>query len=145
MTNLVGILGLTARRLDDKWYPLLGVGTRSPISARSLPQPDFMVKGKPATDSQISEEALAIVEVLSESNTEVDRFWRWKVYASVRDCQHYVTVSAEQVEVVAYDRARDWQARIARSLADSLELPALGVGMSLAEVYRSTKYADARS
>jgi Uma2 family endonuclease len=129
-------------RVRASWTPLLGVGTRVPASPRSLPQPDVFVKEGKATDLAVTDDALVIFEVLSRSNTKVDQTWRRKVYASVPNCRHYVTVSLKSVEVDAYDRDTAWMRRRITSLADALDLPAIGVSMPLADIYRLTPLAD---
>jgi Uma2 family endonuclease len=82
--------------------------------------------------------AFVIFEVLSPSNTKADQAWRRKVYASVPNCQHYVTVSLKAPELVTYDRASKWQPRAVEALSSSLDLPALGTALPLADVYRYT-------
>jgi hypothetical protein len=119
-----------------------GVGTRVPVSPRSLPQPDVFVKQAEATDSPVTEDAVVVFEVLSRSNPKADQAWRRKVYASVPNCQHYVTVSLKAVEVDVYDRGTAWKKRTLRSLAEALALPALGVSMPLADIYRWTPLAN---
>jgi hypothetical protein len=86
----------------------------------------------------VTDDALVIVEVLSAYNTEADQAWRRKVYASVPNCRHYVTVSLKTVEAVAYDRDSRWNKRVVASLNDSLDLPAIGVSIPLTDVYRWT-------
>jgi hypothetical protein len=71
--------------------------------------------------------------------------WRRKVYTSVPNCQHYVTVSAKSVEVVVYDRSTDWAARKVSDIAGILDLPAIAVSMPLAEIYRWTPLAPVAS
>jgi len=128
------------------WVPLLGTGTRVPISPRSLPQPDVMVlpvlPGGPP--NPVSEEALVLFEVLSKSNTKADQAWRRRVYASVIGCEHYVTVEHNRVEVIRYDRANGWKASPPLGEDDQLTLPALG-GFStpVASLYRWTPIAKA--
>jgi hypothetical protein len=62
--------------------------------------------------------------------------------AAMRDgaanCQHYVTVSLKPVEVTAYDRSDGWKGRSLTRLAESLALPALGLSMPVADIYRWT-------
>ncbi len=97
-----------------------------------------MVLERPPTASPVSDEALVLFEVLSRSNTKADQTWRRKVYASVPNCQHYVTVSLKAVEVTAHDRASRWKGRSFRRLAESVTLPALGVSIPLSDIYRWT-------
>ena len=122
------------------WVPALGTGTRVPVSPRSLPQPDVMVVpgiGDQATP--VIDDALVIFEVLSRSNTRADQAWRRKVYASVPNCRHYVTVHASSVAVVRYDRDGGWgKAADLTSLDDELRLPALGAALPLTQLYQWT-------
>jgi Uma2 family endonuclease len=138
VSNIITFLMSHKRRSGAKWLPLLGVGTRVPTSPHSLPQPDAFVKEGAATDRPVTDDALVLFEVLSRSNTRADQAWRRRVYASVPNCQHYVTVSVKAIEVVAYDRRSDWAERSFVSLGDVLELQALGVSMPLADIYRWT-------
>ena len=126
---------------DVSWVPLLGTGTRVPISPRSLPQPGAMVlpefpDGPP---SSVVETALVLFEVLSKSNTKADQAWRRRVYASVAKCEHYVTLEHSRAEVVRYDRANAWKAGEPLGAADHLTLPALGeFSVDVAALYRWT-------
>jgi Uma2 family endonuclease len=126
------------RRRDASWTPMLGVGTRVPVSPNSLPQPDVFVKAGPATHLPETDDALVLFEVLSRSNSKADQAWRRRVYSSVPNCQHYVTVSLKAAEVVTYDRATAWKERKATGLAAALDLSALAVSLPLADVYRYT-------
>jgi Uma2 family endonuclease len=138
VANIVAYLIAHKRRTGVAWLPMLGVGTRVPVSPRSLPQPDVFVKEAAATDSPVTQDALVLFEVLSRSNTKADQAWRRRVYASVPNCRHYVTVSLKAVEVVAYDRESSWRQRSLVRLEDALELPALGLAIPIADIYRWT-------
>jgi Uma2 family endonuclease len=138
VTNVVAFLVRMKVETNAPWLPLIGTGTRVPASANSLPQPDIMVKEHAPTGSPVSDDALVLFEVLSRSNTKADQAWRRKVYASVPNCRHYVTVSLKAAEVDTYDRDHAWSRRTVTGLADALALPALGVSMSLADIYRWT-------
>jgi Uma2 family endonuclease len=134
-SNIVAYLIAHKRRTGASWYPMLGIGTRVPISPRSLPQPDVFVKETPTTGTPVTDDALVLFEVLSRSNTKKDQDWRRKVYASVPNCRHYVTVSLKAVEAVAYDRDTAWQKRTVTGLGEALALPALGLSIPLADIY----------
>ena len=138
VTNIVAFLVRRKIEMKAAWLPLIGTGTRVPVSVHSLPQPDVMVKEQPPTGSAVSDDGLVLFEVLSKSNTRSDQAWRRRVYASVPNCQHYITVSLKGVEVVAYDRASDWRDRSIVSLGGALALPALDLAIPLADIYRWT-------
>jgi Uma2 family endonuclease len=141
VANIVTALMVHKRQAGASWLPMPGIGTRVPISPRSLPQPDVLVKQAVNTGSPVTDDALVLFEVLSRSNTKADQAWRRKVYASVPNCLHYVTVSLKAVEVVAYDRNAGWERRLRTSLRDSLDLPALGLSIPLADIYLDTACA----
>ena len=136
--NIVRALLNEKDRLGAPWLPSPGIGTRVPASSNSLPQPDVFVSGSEASWEPQTADALAIFEVLSPSNRKADRAWRRKVYASVPNCQHYVTVSLKQPEVTVYDRATGWAERTLARRDATVELPALGVSLSLEAIYRYT-------
>ena len=138
VTNISGYLWRFKVEQGAPWFPLIGTGTRVPASEHSLPQPDVMVKERPPTGSPVSDDALALFEVLSKSNTKADQAWRRRVYASVPNCQHYITVSVKAADVSAFDRVSGWQQRTYTSFDDKLELPALGLSIPLADIYRWT-------
>jgi Uma2 family endonuclease len=126
------------QRTGASWLPMLGVGMRVPISPHGLPQADVFVKEGATTGSPITDDALVLFDVLWRSNTKADQTWRRKVYASVPNCQHYVTASLNAVEVAVYDRDNAWRQRTAADLEDEVALPALGLSMPLVDIYRWT-------
>ena len=141
VANLIG--ALIEIRLKNKaaWIPSPGVGTRVPISPRSLPEPDVMVKAQPGTGKSDSDEALVLFEILSPSNDAPDQAWRRKVYASISNLQHYVTVQQKSVLVMRHDRASQWKPQRIDDIAGSLELQALGGAIPLSIIYRDTPHA----
>jgi Uma2 family endonuclease len=142
VANIVTHLMVHKQQTCAKWLPMPGVGTRVPASPHSLPQPDVFVKQGAATDRPVTEDALVLFEVLSRSNTRADQAWRRKVYASVPNCRHYVTVSLKAAEVDVFDRDSNWQQRTLKGLKQALDLPALGVSLRLVDIYRWTPLAQ---
>jgi Uma2 family endonuclease len=141
--NILALLWTEKRRQEASWTPLPGVGTRVPVSPKSLPQPDVMVKEHPPTGAYISDDGLVLLEVLSKSNTKADRKWRLGIYKSIPNCQHYVTVEQTHVHVVRYDRATGWKPATFEEFDGNLELPVLGVALPLSEIYWDTPLAAA--
>jgi Uma2 family endonuclease len=140
VTNVLVALADIRHRTGAIWLPTVGLGTRVPASPRSLPQPDVMVKQRPAAGLSMSDEALVLFEVLSPSSTPSDQAWRRKVYASVPNLQHYVTVSQRKVEVVRYDRSTGCAAARLDDVTASLDLAVLGGAIPLAAIYRDTPF-----
>jgi Uma2 family endonuclease len=117
---------------------MLGVGTRVPISPHSLPQPDVYIQDGAALPSYVTDDALVLFEVLSKSNTKADRAWRKRIYASIPNCQHYVTVSTKSAEIIRHDRSGQWAETQISGLAATLPLPAIRFELVLADIYRWT-------
>lgn len=138
VANFLLALGTARRARRASWIAIPGVGTKAAPFTDRLPQPDVMVKGRAATGSRVSEEALVLVEVMSRSNTRKDQNWRLATYQHVRDAAHYVVVHQNQVAVVRYDRAGGWQPFLYRDMHQALELPVLGLAIPLAEIYEGT-------
>ena len=106
--NISATLRSEKRRLGATWIPLVGVGTKVPISPRSVPEPDVMVKEHPLTGRSWTDDGLVVFEIWSPSNRPTDKRWRLRVYTSVPNCQHYVTVDQDTLAVVRHDRAAGW-------------------------------------
>ena len=136
--NLSYLLLTERNRTNAAWAVMLGVGTRVPISANSLPQPDVYVQQGIAQPTSITEDAVVVFEILSRSNTKSDRAWRKRVYASVSNCQHYVTVSTKIAEIIRHDRADGWVGTTIAGLDATLSLPAIGASATLRDIYRGT-------
>jgi Uma2 family endonuclease len=124
------------------WRPIFGIGTIVPNAPTSLPQPDLQVleRGLGAIPSSTTSDSIVLFEVLSKSNTKLDQAWRKRVYASIPNLQHYVTVSQRSAVVMRFDRADGWVGTEFKGLGAQLLLPALGkgVGLALKDVYWST-------
>jgi Uma2 family endonuclease len=138
VNNLSFVLTSIQRQRTASWYVLPGIGTRVPASPNSLPQPDVFIKEHVPTGSPVTDDAMVISEVLSKSNTPADQAWRKRVYDSVPNCRHYVTIATTQAEVVRYDRATGWKAVRSTGIEDTLDLPHLSIAVPLAEIYRRT-------
>ena len=143
--NIGNALGNWKQENDVPWVPLLGIGTRVPVSPRSLPQPDIQVLSvQPTEESRETKDGLVLFEVMSKSNTRTDQAWRLKAYSSIPNCQHYVTLSQTKPAISRYDRTTGWTAVAVTGLRSSLELPALGVTIPLSLIYRWTPAGETK-
>ena len=134
------LIALAARKLatNASWIPMMGVGTRVPISPNSLPQPDIYVQAGAAQLLPTTDDALVLFEVLSKSNTKADQAWRKRVYASVPNCQHYVTVSTKTAKIIRHDRTDGWVGTEVSGLDAKLSLPIIKSEILLGDIYRWT-------
>lgn len=136
--NVSGVLDAWKLKTGAKWTAILGVGTRVPNSPNSLPQPDLFVKSGEAANSSVTDASLVIFEVLSKSNTKADQTWRKRVYSSVPNCQHYLTIATTSAACIRYDRADGWQGETIKGLDGVLLLPVIDVTIPLTDIYRWT-------
>lgn len=141
VTNVIVTLAAAKQEFNADWLPIPGIGVRVGLTPPSLPQPDVMIleHGLGAEPSPVTSDALVVFEVISPSNRRTSEAWRRHAFATVPNLRHYVTIAQRRVEVVRYDRDRDWKPTAIRSLKRSLDLPALGpVAIPLARIYRWT-------
>jgi Uma2 family endonuclease len=74
--------------------------------------------------------------VLSPSTEDRDPRWKRVAYTSLTSLTHYVVIAQDAVEVVVFARENGFAEKRLRSLNGSVEVPALGISLSLAEIYR---------
>ena len=141
VANLLRHLLNTKDVTGASWTAMPGVGTRVPVSPQSLPEPDVFIKAGSLTGTSLTDDALVLFEVLSKSNSNTDQAWRKRVYASIPNCQHYITVATKHAEVVRHDRASGWKGVTLTGLAETLAIPAVDVSIPLKSIYRWTPIA----
>jgi Uma2 family endonuclease len=86
-------------------------------------------------------DALVAFEVLSPSTEDRDLRWKRAAYTSLGSLTHYVVIAQDAVEVVVFARENGFAEKRLRSLSDSVEVPALGISLLQAEIYRGTGLA----
>jgi Uma2 family endonuclease len=138
LLNLAILLGTMERRQPQSWEASPGVGVR--VSDTSLPEPDvFIVPAGSARRDPYGRETsdvLVAFEILSPSTEDRDLRWKRTAYTSLPSLMYYVVIAQDTVDIVVFAREAGFTERRLRSLGDSLELPALGISLPLAEIYR---------
>jgi len=81
---------------------------------------------------------LVAFEVLSPSTEDRDLRWKRAAYTSLASLTHYVVIAQDAVEVVVFARDNAFAEKRLRSLNVSVEVPALGISLLLAEINRGT-------
>jgi Uma2 family endonuclease len=129
---------LTQRERESavSWEMLPGLGVR--VSATSRPEPDVLVLPR-AGISQERDRSDVIVafEILSPSTTDRDLGWKRKAYTGLPSLTHYVVIAQDAVDVVVFAREEAFAERRLRT-GGKLDLPSLGISLSLSEIYRDT-------
>lgn len=133
------LLALTTRQ-PQSWTVIPGIGVR--IAGTKLPVPDILVRpaappnGDPT--SRECDDMIVAFEVLSPSTSDRDLRWKRAAYTAMPSLTHYVVIAQDAVDVVMFARDADFAERRYRSATDVLEFLALGISLSLSEIYRDT-------
>jgi Uma2 family endonuclease len=140
LKNVVVSLAAFERRHGAQWEVLPELGVR--VSDWSRPEPDVLIvpKNSPSIDLQgrDSIETIAVFEILSPSTEHRDLHWKRMAYTNLPSLTHYVVIAQDAVDVVAFARDAGFVEQRFRSLRDAVDIPALGISLPLAEIYRDT-------
>ena len=102
--------------------------------------PDVVVTCVPVQpgDDQIRE-PVVVVEVLSRTAADRDRSAKWVGYQDIPSLQHYVLVAEDRRRLELFTRtAESWNLTIIRPPRDQMALPAIGVELTLDEIYEDS-------
>jgi Uma2 family endonuclease len=142
--NVLFALTLLEREPSATWEVLPGLGVR--VSETNRPEPDVIIlpRTNASTDlaSRDRSDVLVAFEVLSPSTKDRDLRWKRAAYTSLASLTHYVVIAQDVVEVVVFARDKGFAEKRLRSLNDSVEVPALGISLPLAEIHRGTGLAS---
>jgi Uma2 family endonuclease len=142
--NVLFALTLRERELSAAWEVLPGLGVR--VSETNRPEPDVIILPRTSASTDLASrdrsDVLVAFEVLSPSTKDGDLRWKRAAYTSLASLTHYVVIAQDAVEVVVFARANGFAEKRLRSLNDSIEVPALGISLPLAEIYRGTSLAS---
>lgn len=140
LKNLTFILARFERERDVSWEVLPGLGVR--VSETNRPEPDVLILPKygQSADPQGRDrgDVIGAFEILSPSTADRDLRWKRTAYTSLPSLTHYVVIAQDAVDIVVFAREAGFAERRLRSLAESLDLPTLGISLPLAEIYRNT-------
>jgi Uma2 family endonuclease len=128
---------------NEKWELIDGEPILNASPSRlHLPEPDiFIVPAGSTRGDPYGRETNNVpvaLEILSPSAADRDLRWKRTAYTSLPSLTHYVVIAQDAVDIVVFAREAGFAERRLRSLADSLELPALGISLPLKEIYRDT-------
>jgi len=142
--NLLLALGALERAQSASWEVLPGLGVR--VSDTKRPEPDVVIiplaSASPDLGERDRSDALVAFEVLSPSTEDRDLRWKRAAYTSLASLTHYVVIAQDAVEVVLFARDNGFAEKRLQWLNDSVEVPALGISLQLAEIYRGTGLAS---
>jgi Uma2 family endonuclease len=138
--NLLVFLANKEREPKASWAVLPGLGVR--VSRINRPEPDALIIPRSAFSSDVSQrdtsEMIVAFEILSPSTADRDLRWKKTAYTSLPSLTHYIVVAQDAVDVVVFARDTGFAERRYRSLAETIELSALGIALPLSEIYHDT-------
>lgn len=108
-------------------------------SLDSATLPDVMIRcGDMPPGATSVDDPVVLIEVVSVGSEARDRFEKWRIYSQLSSLQHYVLVERDRPAIEVYDRTGDAWASLRKleGLEAGLDLPAVGLGLPLAEIYR---------
>jgi Uma2 family endonuclease len=137
--NLAFFLEQIARGSRPNWQAMPGIGLR--LSGTNRPEPDLIIrpKGHPEENpfARDCDDVVVVFEILPPSTQDRDLRWKRTAYATLPSLTHYVVIAQDTVDVVVFAREADFTERRLRA-GDTLDLPALGISVPLAEIYHDT-------
>ena len=124
------------RRSGNRLVVSPGIGVR--VADGQMPIPDLVIRPRSQLERRDCDDAIVVVEILSPSTATLDLRWKRMAYGAVASIQHYVVIAQDAVDIIVFDRATGFTERRITDAAASLDLPACGVVIPLAEIYRDT-------
>ena len=108
--------------------------------AENFYYPDVMVTCGPTVRSKtVIENPVLLIEVLSKSTERIDRTEKFSAYTTIPSLQAYALIDPETPRVEFFRRARRWQIE-ELGAKDIVELPALGVALSVRQLYEAAGF-----
>ena len=134
--NIILHLGNLSLARTTDWAAIPGIGVR--LSDFRAPVPDVLIRPADNLRGSVCDDMIVAFEVLSPSTADHDLRWKRKAYADLPSLAHYVVIAQDAVEVVIYSRAANWAESRLESADASLDLPAVGLRLPLAQIYWQT-------
>ncbi len=137
VSNLIAELAI---RLRDGEFRAIGSGFRL-RAGPAVRLPDVQVNRHIRNGrATISDQAIAVFEVLSPSTARTDRFKKAEDYWATPSIQHFVLIEQAFPGAIILSRGSSAWSRTSIEQGGVLDLPAIGVSLPLAELYRDVDF-----
>jgi Uma2 family endonuclease len=107
------------------------------VPSGNVRRPDALVDCSGKLEGTRAHEPTVIVEVLSPSSRSIDFTAKFRDYTALETLQTYLIVDQDSPDVVVYTRgpAGRWEVAVISGIDSSVDLPAIGTDLPLAEIY----------
>lgn len=137
LKNLIRVLANLELQTGAGWEAVPGIGVR--VSDTSRPEPDVMILPRGSDPARRdTTEALAVFEIMSPSTADRDLKWKRAAYTGMAKLAYYVAIAQDTPEAVVFAREEGFAERRLCRAEEAIEMPALGLSLPLAEIYRDT-------
>ena len=133
---------LLRNQLKNKEYKIYTQSTRLEVNkGMYYAYPDLMLTGDAddRKDRRLKRHPVLIGEVLSKATEDYDRGFKLRNYRHIPSLKHYLLVASYEYRVECFTRTQAgldaWVYQVFDQLSDVIELPELGMKISLAEIY----------
>ena len=139
---LKNLMRTLTRREDESggaWEVLPGLGIK--VSDTKRPEPDVLiVPNSPSVDltRRDRDDVIVAFEIMSPSTAGRDLKWKRAAYTSLASLTHYVVIAQDAADVVVFARDRGFEENRHRPPSDVISFDALGISLTLPEIYRGT-------
>ena len=114
--------------------------------------PDISIICNEVILSDLDEDTLVlptvIVEILSKSTRSYDRGDKFKLYRDIPCLREYHLIDSESISIESWriNSKGNWELEESKSIKNNFRIPAVGVTISLADIYNGTRlYAEAKN
>jgi Uma2 family endonuclease len=144
-TNVFGEL---CAQLKDNHCRPYGSDMRMHIPENTLfTYPDISIYCGNPTTTGIDEDTVIgpsiIIEILSKSTRDYDRGTKFNLYRDIPTLKEYMLIDTEKigVEVFQINTHNHWALQEYKTLQQTVQLPTVGVSLSMQDIYRGTRLA----
>ncbi len=113
------------------------------IPAGNIRRPDVLVEcGDPKPKDLTANKPVIVIEVLSPSTMEFDRFRKLEEYKTVKDIMTILLVNTEAPEITVHQREGEkWKVETVENLDTIIQLPEIKVELLLRDLYEGVVFS----
>ena len=107
--------------------------------------PDISIICGDITSSKEDEDTailpIVLIEILSPSTKDYDRGGKFKLYRDIPSLKEYILIDSDAINIEAFrlNAGGHWELEEYKTLAETLSIKAVDVGISIEDIYNGTK------